>query len=688
MERFLVACRTVFVLGFVLGLSVDEARADITVGGARPARVRVPPTYDPAVPAPLLILLHGYGGDGTYIEPYMLFRPLTDEMGILFTDPKGTEETSGVRFWNATDACCDFTAKNVDDSSYLKGLIDEIREKLNVDADRIYVAGHSNGGFMAYRMACDHPETIAAVCSLAGSTFQDEARCAAAESPVHVLQVHGTADGSILYAGGSTGAASYPGAVATVERWAARAGCSLEPQRDPSRLDLDAGVSGLDTNIDRYDDGCAAGGSAELWTIVGGGHGPSWTMDGSSTSFAASVLDWFLRHPKTPGPQAAFIRTPEEGSAPLDVVLDASSSKAREGTTLTKYSWDFGDGASAEGMLAGHTYTDPGRYIVHLRVSADDGRRSLPKEGAIEAHVPTSAGIAPWTLAEIGDPAFPGVGAWVEPGQPGSDADLWSGGSGIEGERDGFLFAFQEVKGDFSLTMEVSDMTGGESASKVGVMFRDGLRPGSPYGATFLTYRSGGGGTFRFQWRTSENLTASFGGGRVVPSPKGWVRIERRGDKFKGFSSADGTTWSVVVGERLIPRSPETLLVGIAAAGYDRGPSAPYKPLRARISNVDLVPIATEPKLVRGDANGDKLVDITDGISILDFLFLGGRVPPCFDAADADDSGGDSLDISDAVSLFGFLFLGSIPALPAPGHETCGPDPTTDGLGCAAYPCG
>ncbi len=682
-----VACRIVFVLSFVLGLSVEGARADIVVGGARPATVRVPATYDPAVPSPLLILLHGYGGDGTYIEPYMLFRPLTEKMGILFTDPKGTEESAGVRFWNATDACCNFIGSTVDDSGYLKGLIDEIKGKLNVDADRIYLVGHSNGGFMAYRMACDHPETIAAICSLAGSTFQDEAR-SAVESPVHVLQVHGTSDASILYGGGSTGSAPYPGAVATVERWAARDGCTLEPQRDPVRLDLDAGVSGPDTNVDRYADGCAAGGSAELWTIVGGGPGPGWTMDGASTSFAVHVLDWLMRHPKIPGPQPSFSRTPAEGLAPLDVVLDASASIPREGTTLTKYSWDFGDGASGEGMLAGHTYTDPGRYIVQLRVTADDGRRSSPMEGAVEAHVLPSAGIAPWTLAEIGEPAFPGGGAWVDPGQPGGDVDLWSGGSGIDGQRDGFLFAFQEVKGDFSLTMEVSDMTGGESASKIGVMFRDGLRVGSPYAATFLAYRSVGGGTFRLQWRTSENLTASFGGGRVVPSPKGWVRIERRGEKFKGFSSTDGTTWSVVVGERLIPRSPETLLVGIAAAGYDRGPASPYKPLRTRLSHIELSPIASEPRFVRGDANGDRLVDITDGISILDFLFLGGRVPPCFDAADANDSGGDALDISDAVSLFGFLFLGSLPALPAPGHEACGPDPTADLLGCAAYPCG
>ena len=64
---------------------------------------------------------------------------------------------------------------------------------MNVDPYRIYVAGHSNGGFMSYRLACTHADRIAAIVSLAGATFDTPADCSPTE-PVAVLQIHGTAD--------------------------------------------------------------------------------------------------------------------------------------------------------------------------------------------------------------------------------------------------------------------------------------------------------------------------------------------------------------------------------------------------------------------------------------------------------------------------------------------------------------
>lgn len=84
----------------------------------------------------------------------------------------------------------------------------------------------------------------------------------------------------------------------------------------------------------------------------------------------------------------------------------------------------------------------------------------------------------------------------------------------------------------------------------------------------------------------------------------------------------------------------------------------------------------------RGDANTDGSIDISDGVSVLTFLFLGSDTLRCEDAADVDDSGG--VNIADATGLFGFLFTnGQAPA--APGADRCGIDPTGDALGCAAY---
>lgn len=89
-----------------------------------------------------------------------------------------------------------------------------------------------------------------------------------------------------------------------------------------------------------------------------------------------------------------------------------------------------------------------------------------------------------------------------------------------------------------------------------------------------------------------------------------------------------------------------------------------------------------ENRFVRGDGNSTGDVNISDAVFVLNSLFGGGERPQCEDAADADDNG--TLNITDGVSILSFLFGGQ-GALPPP-HETCGPDPTDDALGCARQP--
>lgn len=85
---------------------------------------------------------------------------------------------------------------------------------------------------------------------------------------------------------------------------------------------------------------------------------------------------------------------------------------------------------------------------------------------------------------------------------------------------------------------------------------------------------------------------------------------------------------------------------------------------------------------VRGDSDADNMLNITDGIVILNFLFLGTVTPPCEKAADVDDSGG--VNISDGVMVFNFLFTGGPP--PRPPSPDCGFDRTEDDLSCEAFP--
>jgi len=263
--------------------------------GRGPVTVFVPTSYDPAVPTPLMLLLHGYGSTGDLQEAYMRFLPVAEERGFIYAHPDGTQDILGLQFWNATNACCDLFDAGVDDSGYLLALIDAIKAELNVDAARTYLVGHSNGGFMSYRMACDHPETIAAIASLAGATWEDPGRCDPGQA-VHTLQIHGTDDETILFEGGCIlpfNLRCYPGAIDSAKQWAGFNLCDPVADTSADPLDLDLLIPGAETVVGRVAQGCSPGGSDELWVIRGGGHIP--TLSGN---FATEVVDYLLAHPK------------------------------------------------------------------------------------------------------------------------------------------------------------------------------------------------------------------------------------------------------------------------------------------------------------------------------------------------------------------------------------------------------
>ena len=218
----------------------------------------------------------------------------TEEHSARGAAPDGTTDTAGTPFWNATDACCNFFGSTVDDSGYLRSLIEAIQAEYNIDNRRIYSAGHSNGGFMSYRMACDHADLITGIVSVAGATFANPLDCSPAE-PMHILQIHGTADGVIAYTGGNVGLGPYPGAVQSVETWAQYNGCDVTPIASSDTLDLDSNLPGDETTIIEYAKNCSPNGSATLWTVNGGPHTLSPTPD-----FGASIADFMLTHSRQP----------------------------------------------------------------------------------------------------------------------------------------------------------------------------------------------------------------------------------------------------------------------------------------------------------------------------------------------------------------------------------------------------
>ena len=163
----------------------------------------------------------------------------------------------------------------------------------HVDSKRIFVLGHSNGGFMAHRLACDLSPRVAAIVSLAGAVWNDPARCQPV-TPVAILEVHGDADQTILYDGGTSSSGSpYPSAHTTVATWAQKNGCTGVLAATGETRDLDTDLVGAETKIERYGS-CPAGADVELWTIQGGAHIPQL----ATPTWGNAVWSFMRAHPK------------------------------------------------------------------------------------------------------------------------------------------------------------------------------------------------------------------------------------------------------------------------------------------------------------------------------------------------------------------------------------------------------
>ena len=257
-----------------------------TLGGARPVPVTVPDNWTPTKKWPLILVLHGYGASGAIQSGFLGVEARATQYGYVTLAPDGTLDPSGQLFWNATPACCDFGHVDVDDVAYLSGLIDEAVAQLAVDPARVYIVGHSNGGFMAYRLACEKSDKVNAIAVIAGAINPDPAACAGAK-PVNVLHIHGTGDKTIGYDGGSIQGGAFPSAAVSIGDWVARDACDVTPTT-AGTADYDMVIAGEETTRLQYP-GCANGLAVEHWKMAGSGHIPGFT-----DAFREALPTWFL----------------------------------------------------------------------------------------------------------------------------------------------------------------------------------------------------------------------------------------------------------------------------------------------------------------------------------------------------------------------------------------------------------
>lgn len=239
-------------------------------GETRTYRVLVPGSYDGSRPVPLILALHGGGGEGHVMCTLKNgIQTLAYEKAFIVVCPDGVgkhwNDGRNITRWQAH-------ADNVDDVGFLMALIEAVQGEYSIDPGRIYATGVSNGGKMALRLACEASEVLAGVAAVIAS-LPAELHCQPSSS-VSIMLLNGTQDPLVPYEGGQVhfsrqelGAAlSTPD---TINFWVEANGCrkSLEEAWLP---DLDP-QDGTRIRQEGYAD-CAGGSQVLLYEVQGGGH--------------------------------------------------------------------------------------------------------------------------------------------------------------------------------------------------------------------------------------------------------------------------------------------------------------------------------------------------------------------------------------------------------------------------------
>jgi polyhydroxybutyrate depolymerase len=271
---------------------VGKSQQSLQIGGlTRTFNLYRPHELPPA--APLVVMLHGGFGDADQAERSYGWDAEADREHFAVLYPDGHN-----RAWNTGGGCCgDPGRQDLDDVAFITAAVRTVEAEVPIDADRVYATGISNGGMMAYRLACDS-DLFAAIGPDSATLL---GRCPAPK-PLSVLHIHGTADTRIRYDGGrgeGTAHIDGPPVPQVVADWRTTDDCAAPAVT----------VTGAVTTSTAT---CPHGRTVELITIAGAGH--QWPggeqrpvrqallgTDPPSTALNATEVFWqfFAAHPKT-----------------------------------------------------------------------------------------------------------------------------------------------------------------------------------------------------------------------------------------------------------------------------------------------------------------------------------------------------------------------------------------------------
>lgn len=213
--------------------------------------LHVPASYDGSTPAPLIFLLHGLSMPADLMVVTSDMPAKAEAYGAIVVTPQALGE---VPVWNVR-----LTGDMADDVAFVDDLLAQLTETLCVADSKVFAAGLSNGGGMAQRLACDRPDTFAAV-GLVAATYLS---CRAGTA---VIAFHGDADPLVPYEGGETppslGSVTFPPVRRALSEWARGLGCD-----GLALISRDGGIE-VSTFVN-----CPDGDEeALLYTVLGGGH--------------------------------------------------------------------------------------------------------------------------------------------------------------------------------------------------------------------------------------------------------------------------------------------------------------------------------------------------------------------------------------------------------------------------------
>lgn len=216
----------------VLFCFIVQARAAETVrytmkykGEVRTYWLYVPEGAGPATP--LVLVLHGYGGNAEGYCPSMLEVAERERFAVCY--PQGEKDAKGKTGWNVGYDVQQGLER--DDVGFVKALVKHLRKAHRIGKDNVFMSGMSNGGEMTYFMAYKYPDVFRAYATIAGLTMQWAYKEWKAKKPVPLMEVHGTADKTSMWEGDPTdtgGWGAYIAVPAAVGYWAAQARCTHE----------------------------------------------------------------------------------------------------------------------------------------------------------------------------------------------------------------------------------------------------------------------------------------------------------------------------------------------------------------------------------------------------------------------------------------------------------------------------